>query len=99
MSNESMTDVAVPASHPAAIEQEIQGFLADWTKVAVPADHDLFASGLVSSLFAMELVVHLEQAYSIAVVGSDLKLDNFRTIERMAALVSRLQELAAVPCA
>lgn len=81
------------------IEQEIQSFLADRTKVTVPVDQDLFASGLVSSMFAMELVVHLEQVYSIAVVGSDLKLDNFRTAERMTALVSRLQDLAAASSA
>ena len=99
MSNEATTttDVAAQASQPGTMEQEIQAFLADRTKVTVPADHDLFASGLVSSLFAMELVVHLEQAYAIAVVGSDLKLDNFRTVERMAALVRRLQSLAAAP--
>jgi methoxymalonate biosynthesis acyl carrier protein len=98
MSNET-TEIAVTASQAAAIEQGIQGFLADRTKVMVSVDHDLFASGLVSSMFAMELVVHLEQAYSIAIIGSDLKLDNFRTIERMVALVSRLQDLVAVPCA
>jgi methoxymalonate biosynthesis acyl carrier protein len=98
MSNET-TEIAASASQAAAIEQGIQGFLADRTKVTVAVDHDLFASGLVSSMFAMELVVHLEQAYAIAIIGSDLKLDNFRTIERMVALVSRLQDLAAAPCA
>jgi methoxymalonate biosynthesis acyl carrier protein len=77
------------------IEREIQDFLTDRTKITMPADQDLFASGLVSSVFAMELIVHLEEAYSIAIVGSDLKLDNFRTIERMTALVTRLQNLAA----
>jgi methoxymalonate biosynthesis acyl carrier protein len=94
MSIESTTGVAA-----AVIEQEIAGFLADRTKTDVPVDHDLFASGLVTSIFAMELVVHLERAYSIAIIGSDLKLDNFRSIERMAALVSRLRDAAAVPCA
>jgi methoxymalonate biosynthesis acyl carrier protein len=94
-----MPDVEAPASQLGTVEQGIQGFLAERTKVTVPVDHDLFASGLVSSLFAMELVVYLEKAFSIGIVGSDLKLDNFRTIERMAALVSRLQDLAAASCA
>ncbi len=101
MSNESTTEAAVSRGHLGAqavtIEQEIQSFLADRTKITVPVDQDLFASGLVSSMFAMELVVHLERTYSIAVIGSDLKLDNFRTIERMTALVSRLQDFAAAP--
>ena len=76
------------------IERGIQGFLADRTKTVVPIDRDLFASGLVSSLFAMELIVHLEETYAIAIVGADLKLDNFRTVERMTALVTRLRNLA-----
>lgn len=41
-------------------------------------------------MFAMELVVHLEQRYGVAILGEDLKLDNFRTVERMTSLVLRL---------
>ncbi|TDV47971.1 acyl carrier protein [Actinophytocola oryzae] len=58
----------------------------------VPPDKDLFADGLVSSMFAMELVVHLESTFDIAITGSDLKMRNFRTIESMTALVIRLRE-------
>jgi methoxymalonate biosynthesis acyl carrier protein len=93
--NEAAARASRPGTRAATIEREIQAFLADRTKTTMPADHDLFASGLVSSVFAMELIVHLEQAYSIAIVGTDLKLDNFRTIERMTALVTRLQTMAA----
>ena len=45
-------------------------------------DQDLFASGVVSSMFAMELVVFLEQSYQVTIIGGDLKLDNFRTVAR-----------------
>jgi methoxymalonate biosynthesis acyl carrier protein len=77
-----------------AIALGIQRFLEERTKTSVAANQDLFASGLVSSMFAMELVVHLEQAYAVAILGPDLKLDNFRTIERMTAMVSRLLDPA-----
>jgi methoxymalonate biosynthesis acyl carrier protein len=40
----------------------------------------------------MQLVVHLESTYDIAIIGSELKLDNFRTAKVMAALVLRLSE-------
>ena len=73
------------------IQQELQEFLVGRTKTSVGLDHDLFASGLVTSMFAMELVLHLEQTYGIAIVGKDLKLDNFRTARRMADLVLRLR--------
>lgn len=81
---------------PADIEREVQEFLAERLKTTVPADEDLFASGLVTSMFAMELVVQLESAYGISIIGGDLRLDNFRTIERMVELVNRLRAPAAV---
>jgi methoxymalonate biosynthesis acyl carrier protein len=74
------------------VEQQLVRFLESRTKQQVTVDQDLFASGLVSSMFAMELVVHLEGAHGVAIVGQDLKLENFRTVEKMAALVRRLQD-------
>ncbi|MER7674741.1 acyl carrier protein [Kitasatospora sp. NPDC096128] len=73
------------------LQKEILGFLAERIKTEVQTDQDLFASGVVSSMFAMQLVVHLEDAYDIAIVGGDLKLDNFRTVVSMADLVLRLK--------
>ncbi|MBO3682750.1 acyl carrier protein [Streptomyces sp. NEAU-YJ-81] len=74
------------------IEQEITAFILGRVKAEVPADQDLFASGLVSSMFAMELVVHAEQAFSVQILGDDLKRDNFRSVEAMTALVLRLRD-------
>jgi len=39
----------------------------------------------------MELVVHLEETYDIAIVGPELNIDNFRTVQRMTELVLRLR--------
>ena len=36
-------------------------------------------------MFAMQLVVHLEESYDIAIIGPELKLDNFRTVQAMTA--------------
>ncbi|HEX3781142.1 MAG TPA: acyl carrier protein [Pseudonocardiaceae bacterium] len=80
-----------------SVEQGITQFLTDRIKTAIPPDEDLFATQLVSSIFAMELVVHLESSYGIAILGGDLKLDNFRTVQRMTALVLRLSADAAEP--
>ncbi|TWP46668.1 acyl carrier protein [Lentzea tibetensis] len=78
------------------VEETLLGFLEVKTKAKVGLDQDLFASGLVTSMFAMQLVVHLESEYGVAIVGSDLKLDNFRTVTTMAALVRRLRDESAV---
>ena len=75
-----------------AIENALTGYLSEKTKTEIKPDDDVFASGLVSSMFAMQLVVHLESTYDVAIVGPELKLDNFRTARVMAELVQRLAE-------
>lgn len=77
-----------------AIREGLLAFLAERIKTEVVPDDDLFASGLVSSMFAMQLVVHLEESYDIAIIGPELKLDNFRTVHAMTALVLRLRDSA-----
>lgn len=74
-----------------SVEQALIGFIAERVRDTVAPDQDLFSTGLVSSMFAMQLVVHLEEAYDIAIVGPELKLDNFRTARAMAELVLRLR--------
>lgn len=79
----------------AAIEEALLSFLEERIKTTVATDQDLFKSGLVSSMFAMQLVVHLEERYDIAVIGPDLTLDNFRTVQAMTSLVLRLRDANA----
>ena len=89
MTIDNATDSTVTAE---VVSKDLLGFLVTKTKTRVTADHDLFASGLVSSMFAMELVVYLEKTYGITIVGTDLRLANFRTVTTMTELVLRLQQ-------
>jgi len=77
---------------PAQVEKTLSRFLETRLGTAIQPDLDLFTSGIVSSMFAMELVVHLEKTFGITIAGSDLKMDNFRTVSSMTALVRRLRE-------
>jgi methoxymalonate biosynthesis acyl carrier protein len=43
----------------------------------------------------MELVVYLEKSFDVVIMGSDLRLDNFRTVRAMTVLVCRLQACRA----
>jgi methoxymalonate biosynthesis acyl carrier protein len=72
------------------VEQSLLRFLQERTQLSWKRDQDLFAAGGVSSLFALQLVLYLEQEFGVAVSGPDLKLDNFRTVRSMAELVRRL---------
>jgi methoxymalonate biosynthesis acyl carrier protein len=74
------------------VAEHLLRFLADRTKIEYTPDEDLFARGGISSLFAMELVLYLEQQFGVAVPGPALTMDNFRTVQAMAALVRRLQD-------
>lgn len=80
-------------SRPATeeVRQNLRAFLEARTRAPIGVDVDLFGTGLVSSLFALELVVHVESSFGVEITGPDLKLDNFRTIEAMTALVDRLR--------
>lgn len=89
------SEQTLPPVTARAIDEELLSFLGEHIKKAVAPDQDLFKSGLVSSMFAMQLVVHLEELYDIAIIGPELKLDNFRTVQAMTSLVLRLQDAAA----
>ncbi|MFF8100853.1 acyl carrier protein [Streptomyces sp. NPDC016640] len=88
---------AGPAPSDEDVAAELLDFLAERTRTRWETDQDLFAVGGMSSLFAMQLVVHLEQTYEIAISGADLMLDNFRTVEAMVRLVSKLRASAPAP--
>ncbi|MBZ6232757.1 MULTISPECIES: acyl carrier protein [Streptomyces] len=74
------------------VAERVQAFLTERTGQTWERDTDLFAAGGLSSMFAMELVVHLESTFDIVIAGPDLALDNFRTVDTMTALVLRLRE-------
>jgi methoxymalonate biosynthesis acyl carrier protein len=56
---------------------------------------DIFASGFVNSMFAMQLVQFVESDFGLAVDSEDLELDNFRSIDALSAFVERKQGAAA----
>lgn len=72
--------------HSSTIKQFLVKFIPDHD---LALDDDIFAMGFVSSLFAMELVMFVEKEFQIRLDNQELDLDNFRTVERMTALVER----------
>jgi acyl carrier protein len=71
------------------ILEKTKSFLAQFINVSVADDEDLFASGLVNSLFAMQLVLFIEKEFSIKVENEDLDYDNFRTLNAIVGFVER----------
>jgi acyl carrier protein len=52
-------------------------------------DEEIFGTGRVNSLFAMQLVLFVEKEFGVQVGDEDLSLENFRTIRAMDRMVSR----------
>lgn len=78
--------------------KQITGFIQGrFPSLTIAPDDDIFALGFVNSLFAMELVMFLENTYAFSVPNAELKLDNFRTVTAMAALVQRHAGVVAEP--
>lgn len=60
-------------------------------------DDDIFKLGLVSSLFAMQIVAFVETEFKISVANEDLSLENFCSVANIARFVERKRERASVP--
>ena len=70
--------------------KELRAFLETFIiDVDFSDDDDIFELGLVSSLMAMQLVLFVEKALARKLSSEDLDFANFRSIEKMDALMIR----------
>jgi acyl carrier protein len=71
-------------------KQQIREFVSRFVRGHTLGDgEDIFATGFVNSMFAMQLVQFVETTFGITVESDDLDIDNFRSIDAIAALVER----------
>lgn len=78
---------------PEAVALELRDFLRDSLRQDVQADDDIFATGMANSLFALELIVYIEERYGLQLEGEDLTRDNFRSAQAMSQLVLKRSAL------
>ncbi|MEV5176578.1 phosphopantetheine-binding protein [Streptomyces flaveolus] len=68
----------------------IRGFLGRFFgEHPLADDDDIFATGLVNSLFVMQLVLFVEGEFGMTVADEDLEMENFQSIDAIDALVRR----------
>ena len=58
-------------------------------EVSFKDDDNIFELGLVDSPFAIELVLFIEEEFEIEILDSDLDIENFVSVERIAEFVKR----------
>ncbi len=78
------------SDHPAEIEQFIvTNITGDLDGGSLSRDQDLLAAEVLDSLGITELVAFLEAKFGISIDDEDLTPENFRTVDGIAAFVSR----------
>jgi acyl carrier protein len=70
------------------IKGQIKAFIASAVNVTNLADDDnLFESGIVNSLFAVQLMTFIERRFAIEVGADDLDIENFKSLNAATAFV------------
>ena len=62
--------------------------------LTIEDDDNIFKSGFVDSLVAMQLVIFVEEAFNIQVIDEDLDLINFSTINQIVQFINRKTPLS-----
>jgi acyl carrier protein len=71
---------------------DIRSVLRDHLHVLVEsADTDLLESGSVDSIGLVELVLQLEQQFEMSLPMDALEIDDFRSINAIASVITRLR--------
>jgi acyl carrier protein len=74
------------------IRVKIKIFLSRFFRnIELRDDENIFATGVVNSLFAMQLVMFIEKEFNISINNQDLDIDNFGTINSIVDFVGRKQ--------
>ena len=81
------------------IEQEIKSYiqeelLFDREDLVLGSEDPLLEAKIIDSMALVQLIEFLEQQYGLAIEESELNLDNFKTISRIASFVRRMQAQA-----
>jgi methoxymalonate biosynthesis acyl carrier protein len=72
------------------ISTTLRDFIADFVRVDAMTDEtNIFETGLVNSMFAMQLLLFVEKRFAIKVSNDELDLSNFLSVNAIAAFVSR----------
>lgn len=77
------------------IKQQVREFVSRFVRGhALSDDENIFATGFVNSMFAMQLVNFVETTFGITVESDDMDIENFQSIDAISALVERKQGAA-----
>lgn len=80
----------MPSSDSAQVKKSIRDFIQSSINIdGLGNDENLFESGIVNSLFAVQLMTFIERTFAIEVGSDDLDIENFKSIDATAAFVEK----------
>ncbi|MDV3347335.1 acyl carrier protein [Leptolyngbyaceae cyanobacterium CCMR0082] len=70
------------------IKEKIYSFLSGhFSDYQLKEDEDIFATGFINSMFAMQLVLFIEKEFQLTIRDEELDFENFRTVNAMTRLI------------
>ena len=78
---------------PTDTRAKVRTFITNFLARPISDAEDIFQSGLVSSLFGLQLLTFIENEFGVKVTDEDLDLTNFSSIENICNFVSRKKTL------
>jgi len=83
-----------------SIQQTLAALFAEDLHIEVPsADTDLLATARLDSLGVVELIMQIERRFDVRVRLDELELDDFRTLDSIAAFIAGALGHATAPSA
>ena len=80
--------MSVNAGEQSGIKETVKRFILNSINIThLDDDDDLFESGIVNSLFAVQLMTFIEKTFAIEVEMDDLDIENFKSLNATAAFV------------
>lgn len=74
----------------ASVRETVKRFIFDSVRIPHLGDDDnLFQTGIVNSLFAVQLMTFIEKTFAIEVGIDDLEIENFKSLNAATAFVLR----------
>ena len=77
-----------------SVETRVHMVLCDLLLMdALDPDVDLFEEGYLDSMALVNLMMALEQEFGIVIAPEDLDMEDYRNLERIKAMISRMQSV------
>ncbi len=75
---------------PKHVKESVRSFINSSINIdALGDDENLFETGIVNSLFAVQLMTYVERTFAIEIGMDDLDIENFKSVSATTAFVLR----------